>query len=172
MSNPLHALRRAIAAIKAGDKVGGQRLLAEVIRNDPRNEAAWLWLSAALDSDQQRRTCLERVLAINPGNTTAQQGLARLGSRLQPPALSSPGTPPKPATPLAGHADRARGVLPGWSLLIALGATIVVCAIVGIAAYLALSGVVGFLRSQAVRKRRTAAWVNCHRLNTWRGCHV
>ena len=164
MSNPLHALRRAIAAIKAGDKVGGQRLLAEVIRNDPRNEAAWLWLSAALDSDQQRRTCLERVLAINPGNATAQQGLARLGSTPHPPALSSPGTPAEPGAPPAEpalpsvrQAHRARVVLPGWSLLIALGATIVVCATVGIAAYLALSGVVGVLRQLVRRAGRRAA---------------
>ena len=171
MSNPLHALRRAIAAVKAGDKVAGRRLLAEVIRDDPRNETAWLWMSAALDSDQQRRTCLERVLAINPGNATAQQGLARLGSTLQPPALSSPGTPPEPAALLAepalpkarqalpsvGQAHRARVVLPGWSLLIALGATIVVCATVGIAAYLALSGAVGAMRQLVRRAGRRAA---------------
>ena len=169
MSDPLHALRRAIAAIKAGDKVGGQRLLAEVIRNDPRNEAAWLWLSAALDSDEQRRICLERVLSINPGNQAAQQGLARLGPTFgrtgptfgrtsptsQPPGPSSPGTGsepvPPPARPSAGRtAHRARAVLPWWSLLIAFGATIVVCATVGIAAYLALSGVVGAMR-QLVR---------------------
>jgi len=36
--------------------------------------------------------------------------------------------------------------LPWWSLLIAFGATIVVCATAGIAAYLALSGVVGAMR--------------------------
>ena len=156
-------LQQAIAAIKAGDKVGGQRLLAEVIRNDPRNEAAWLWLSAVLDSDEQRRTCLERVLAINPDNATAQQGLARLGSTLRPPALSSPGTPPEPggtpspgvalpagpALSLTGQARRARPALTGWSLLIAFGATVVMYATIGIAAYLALTGLLDGLRQLA-----------------------
>jgi hypothetical protein len=188
MSDPLHALRRAIAAIKAGDKAAGRRLLAAVIRNDPRNEAAWLWMAAALDSDEQRRTCLERVLAINPDNPTARRGLASLGPALggtgptfggtgptfggtgptfgrtgpasQPPGMESPGTPPLvgQALPSVGQARRARAqarraraVLPWWSLLIAFGATVAVCATIGIAAYLALSSVVGFLRSQAVR---------------------
>ena len=39
------ALQRAIAAIRSGDKETGQRLLAQVIRNDPHNENAWLWMS-------------------------------------------------------------------------------------------------------------------------------
>ena len=170
MPGTLHALRRAIAAIKAGDKVSGQRLLAEVIRNDPRNEAAWLWMSAALDSHEQRRTCLERVLAINPDNPMAQQGLARLGRAFQPSVLPSPSTPSKPggtpsldaapptsatpsltgqAPPLVGRARMARAALPGWGPLIAFGTTVVVCATVGIAAYLALTGALGVLRQLA-----------------------
>jgi len=166
MSDPLHALQQAIAAIKAGDKAAGRRLLAGVIRNDPRNEAAWLWMSAATDSDEQRRACLERVLAINPANPTALRGLARLGPTSggtnpasQPPGPASPGTPPEPApsvmparraSPAAGQGRRTRAVLPWWSLLVAFGAAIVVYATVGIAAYLALSGAVGALR-QLVR---------------------
>ncbi len=166
MSDPLHALQQAIAAIKAGDKAAGRRLLAEVIRGDPRNEAAWLWMSAATDSDEQRRACLERVLAINPGNPTARRGLARLGPTFggtrpasQPPgqpappevghALPSVGhvTPPaRRASPLAGHAHRTKAVLPWWSLLVAFGAAIVVYATVGITTYLAFISAVGFLR--------------------------
>ena len=161
MLDTLHALRRAIAAIKGGDKAAGRRLLAEVIRNDPGNEAAWLWMSAALDADEQRRVCLERVLAINPGNQTARQGLARLGLASQAPALSPAGTPPEPGAlpparpapsgarptpPMAGQARRTKAVLPVWSLLIALGAAIAVCATIGVAAYLALISAVGFLR--------------------------
>jgi hypothetical protein len=215
MSDPLHALRQAIAAIKAGDKAAGRRLLAAVIRENPRDEAAWLWMSAAIDVDEQRRTCLERVLAINPDNATARRGLASLGPTLggtgptfgrtgpasQPPGLASPGTPPpagqalpsagqarpsagqarpsagqarpsagqarpsagqaRPsvgqARPSVGQARRARAVLPWWSLLIAFGATVAVCATIGIAAYLALSGVVGFLRSRTVRSTRRRA---------------
>jgi Tfp pilus assembly protein PilF len=70
MSDSLH---RAIAAIRSGDKETGQRLLAEVIRNDPRNETAWLWMSSVIDTDEHRRDCLERVLAFNPHNETARR---------------------------------------------------------------------------------------------------
>jgi len=75
-------LQRAIAEVRSGDKEIGQRLLAEVIRNDPRNETAWLWMSSAIDSDDDRRRyCLERVLAINPQNQTARQRLETLGQK-------------------------------------------------------------------------------------------
>ncbi len=142
-------LQRAVAAVKAGDKAAGRRLLAEVIRADPRNVSAWLWMAAATDADEQRRACLERVLAINPDNQSARQGLARLGFATQPPVVPPAGAPPEPvAPPAARPARRARAALPPWSLLIALGATIVVCATAGIAAYLALSSVVGLLRGR------------------------
>lgn len=74
-------LQRAITEIRSGDKETGQRLLAEVIRNDPHNETAWLWMSSAIDSDDHRRYCLERVLAINPQNQTARQELETLGQK-------------------------------------------------------------------------------------------
>jgi len=74
-------LQSAITSIRSGDKETGQRLLAEVIRNDPHNESAWLWMSSVIDTDEHRRYCLERVLAINPQNQTAQRGLEALGQK-------------------------------------------------------------------------------------------
>jgi hypothetical protein len=71
-------LQTAIQAIKAGDKATGRRLLAEALRADPGNEQAWLWMSGVVDSDEQQRQCLERVLVINPANALARQGLAAL----------------------------------------------------------------------------------------------
>jgi hypothetical protein len=74
-------LGRAIDAIRSGDTETGKRLLSEVIRNDPRNEAAWLWMSSVVDTDEQRRACLERVLVINPQNQTARRGLEALAQK-------------------------------------------------------------------------------------------
>lgn len=86
-------LARAIAAIRTGEKERGRLMLAEIIRGDPRNEAAWLWMSAVLDSDAQRRECLERVLAFNPHNETALHGLAVLEAHeANAPALASAAT--------------------------------------------------------------------------------
>jgi DNA segregation ATPase FtsK/SpoIIIE-like protein len=72
------ALRRAREAIKQGDKATGQRLLLQVIKANPHNEVAWLWLSAIIDDPAKERDCLERVLAINPDNEVAQMHLTRL----------------------------------------------------------------------------------------------
>ncbi len=59
-------LQRAIAAVKAGDKDTGKRLLARALYADPRNEEAWRWLAYAVDDVARKRECLERVLAIKP----------------------------------------------------------------------------------------------------------
>lgn len=71
-------LRRAITAIKAGDKKTGRKLLSEVVGSEPGNEAAWLWMTRVVDNDDRRRQCLEQVLSINPGNQKARQLLDRL----------------------------------------------------------------------------------------------
>jgi tetratricopeptide (TPR) repeat protein len=42
------------AALKAGDRERAQRLLAQAIRLDPRNERAWLWMSGVVTSPEQR----------------------------------------------------------------------------------------------------------------------
>jgi Tfp pilus assembly protein PilF len=71
-------LQQAIALIRSGDKQNGGRLLAEVLKDDPQNEMAWLWMSGIVPKDEQRRHCLAQVLTINPNNQLAQKGLAQL----------------------------------------------------------------------------------------------
>ncbi len=71
-------LSEAIQHIKSGNKTVGKQLLTEILKADPRNELAWLWMSAAVDTDDLRRECLEEVLKYNPDNETAKRGLARL----------------------------------------------------------------------------------------------
>lgn len=71
-------LQEAIAAIKAGNKTTGGRILAGIVRDDPRNEQAWMWLASAVEKPAQRRQCLERVLDINPLNERAHEALQRL----------------------------------------------------------------------------------------------
>lgn len=72
-------------ALLAGDKDRAQSLLEAAVQLDPRSEEAWLWLSGALADPADMRACLERVLAINPANEHAHEGLrwleAEYGSR-------------------------------------------------------------------------------------------
>jgi len=103
-------LQQAIAAIKAGDKVKGQQLIAQVLKADPRSESAWIWMSGIVDTDKQRRDCLEKVLSINPNNAQAKMGLEKLSKMAgleQPPAA-----PVKPAAPPAPPAAPAAVPLP------------------------------------------------------------
>ena len=88
-----HAIM-CIAACKAGRKAEARTLLEKVIELDDHNETAWLWLSGAVDTNEDRLVCLENVLTINPDNELAQRGLARLAS-----AAPSPQAQPQPAQP-------------------------------------------------------------------------
>ena len=88
-------VEQGAVALRSGDKARAFTLLREAIKLNPNNEHAWLWLAGAVPSDDQRRECLKRVLALNPSNTSAQRGLAAL---LAP--TSSSATPP-PAAPVA-----------------------------------------------------------------------
>lgn len=72
-------LQEGIALIKAGQYIKGRALLQEVAKLDPKNSLAWLWLSAAVDSEDEKRQCLEKVLEIDPRNPYARKGLQKLG---------------------------------------------------------------------------------------------
>lgn len=71
-------LKQAVELIKAGRKKAGGRILTDILNVDPENERAWLWVTACVDSDQERKYCLEQVLRINPNNQAAQKALAKL----------------------------------------------------------------------------------------------
>jgi tetratricopeptide (TPR) repeat protein len=79
-------LQEGIAALKRGDKARARACLLAVVRQEERNELAWLWLSGAVEKDEERIFCLEKVLAINPANERARRGLAWLRDRLSRPA--------------------------------------------------------------------------------------
>lgn len=96
---------RGIAALKAGDKLEARQLLRAAVARDPNDEAAWLWLSGAVESDAERAECLRHVVAINPGNTAAQRGLQALTRQNIPPQIRLKPivrTAPPPATFIPG----------------------------------------------------------------------
>lgn len=94
-------VREGINAIKAGRKEEGKALLLKATELDQYNSEAWLWLSGTMDSLDDQRTCLENVLAIEPDNQRAKQGLEYLAKQAAKP--SSPFTPSSPS-PLVSRA--------------------------------------------------------------------
>lgn len=65
-------------AVQQGDRERARTLLLEVVEQDEENAEAWLWLSGAVEDREDQQTALENVLAIDPGNRAAQDGLAWL----------------------------------------------------------------------------------------------
>ena len=87
-------LSEAIALIKSGQKVQAQPILTQIVRQEPRNEIAWLWLSACLDEIDKKKFCIKKVLEINPANQQAQQALAKLETDpWRQPFLAQPTSP-------------------------------------------------------------------------------
>lgn len=72
------SLQQAIRLIRGGNKEAGRQLLIEILDADERNETAWLWMSAVVESDDLRRECLQEVLRLNPDHEAARRGLEKL----------------------------------------------------------------------------------------------
>src|SRR4028118_193199 len=72
-------LRAGIDALNAKDNANARSLLNEAVQLEPQNEQAWLWLSGAVETTDERRRCLEQALAINPLSEPAKHGLKVLG---------------------------------------------------------------------------------------------
>jgi hypothetical protein len=80
-------------AVREGRYADGQGLLLQVIERDEQNELAWLWLSGAMEDPADQQVALENVLAINPNNQAAREGLAWLRERYGDLSRAAPPTP-------------------------------------------------------------------------------
>ncbi len=78
--HPDNVLRKGIRAARLGKNEAAQSLLVQVVRADPKNEEAWLWLSRITEEPEKRTKCLERVLLLNPDNRWAAEQLQSLRS--------------------------------------------------------------------------------------------
>src|SRR4051794_24292460 len=98
-------VNEGVNAFKAGRKEEARALLLKATELDQYNEQAWLWLSGLMDSPDDQRTCLENVLAINPNNERARQGLSYLTGQTSAGNISPfdantpPGAPPSTSAP-------------------------------------------------------------------------
>jgi chromosome segregation ATPase len=71
-------LEKSYDALRAGDKVTALDLLDKVLEVDDRNEKAWYYRAWTVDTEDERRQCLETVLDINPSNAQARRLLNEL----------------------------------------------------------------------------------------------
>jgi len=117
-SNQREAARlfeRGVAAARGGQRRVAAGLLARAVQLDPRHELGWLWLSGVLDDSEEIAFCLRAVLAVNPHNDRARQGLAWLEQRgkiahhATPMAVAEP-----PALPVPDEAQTERHEHESW----------------------------------------------------------
>lgn len=99
-------LEQAIAYIRAGEIEKARSLLITVLKQNPGDENAWLWMSRCVTETEQKRYCFEKVLKINPQNQYASRGLRH---------LTQPVSPPVQPEVIAQQPVRKRG--PGEALL-------------------------------------------------------
>jgi hypothetical protein len=83
-----------VRVLKEGRTEMARRILRRAVALDEMDELGWLWLSAVVD-DESKIECLEKVLAINPQNQRAREGLDLLRAKRASPAtvVSEPVSP-------------------------------------------------------------------------------
>jgi hypothetical protein len=82
----------------SGQKERAREYLSRVVELDPQHEEGWLWLSGVANNLPLMKSCLERVLLINPDNAQAQEGMAWVRRREAAMAAQAAATPAEPAT--------------------------------------------------------------------------
>ncbi|MBU6333131.1 MAG: hypothetical protein KGS47_01910 [Chloroflexi bacterium] len=80
MSDPDAILRLGIDAAREGNREEARSLFSLLTREDPGNVQGWLWLAGVAEHAEQRRMALERVVALDPTNEMALNGLKALGA--------------------------------------------------------------------------------------------
>lgn len=107
-------LDQAKAALRAGERETARRLLLQLTEAAPERVDGWLWLAAASTDADWKRTYLERVLRLDPGNALALAGLRALG--VTPPAAPPPPAPAAVAPPLPRQAAPSAAREAAWPL--------------------------------------------------------
>jgi len=108
-------LHKGKTAATSGQKDLAREYLGRVVQMQPQHEEAWLWLSGVAGNLPMMKGCLERVLAINPHNTQAREGMNWVRGReaqmaaAQAQAVAAPptATAAAPATPAPHEAFSA-----------------------------------------------------------------
>ena len=78
MQNPDLIFRQAVQAARAGKDLTARDLFLDVVKLDPTNKMAWLWLIGLLDNPDDRITACRRVLALDPSEVHARAKLEEL----------------------------------------------------------------------------------------------
>ena len=82
-SNFADLMQAGRVAYTAGKRKMAHDLWREAANIDPYNEQVWLALLDVIESDSDKRVCLQNILSINPMNVQARRQLGKIDTRLQ-----------------------------------------------------------------------------------------
>ena len=94
-AHPDELVAQGREALLAGDRERARALLTTAVERDSSSEDGWMWLSGTLSDPAEMAECLHRVLALNPENQQAREGLEWLAAEYGP----VPSPPVEAATP-------------------------------------------------------------------------
>src|SRR5690606_22017508 len=75
-------LYEAIALIRAAKLDEARRMIFDIIRNEPTNEMAWMWLAETLSSDQDRMKVLLACQMENPNSRITKMAIEKLQEKI------------------------------------------------------------------------------------------
>lgn len=68
-------VQRGVDAHKEEQKTFAKQCFFQAVGHDDQNEMAWLWLASVSDAPEEKKSYLDKVLAINPENEDAKTAL-------------------------------------------------------------------------------------------------
>jgi lipopolysaccharide biosynthesis regulator YciM len=74
-------LKMAIQAARNQQSDGARVMFSQVLKDDPRNERAMMWMAKLAGSQNERTKWLQRALKVNPKNTQAKAALNKIERR-------------------------------------------------------------------------------------------
>jgi hypothetical protein len=80
MSDQNQLVQQAAALLKSGKKEEARQILVQFVRQEPNHVFAWYVLSFCMDDISQKRSCLQRALAIDPKSVPVKQALDKLNN--------------------------------------------------------------------------------------------
>lgn len=111
-------LQQAIDAARAGKNYEAQRLLTQLLKDDPEQVQAWFLLSHLVESREKQTAYLGKVLALDPNHQQAQQRLVYLREDAMGSITVANGSPPATMPVVEDSFDLLRqaegDTLPAW----------------------------------------------------------
>lgn len=80
MSDQNQLVQQAASLLKSGKKEEARQMLVQFVRQEPNHIFAWYVLSFCVDDISQKRSCLQRALALDPKSVPVKQALDKLNT--------------------------------------------------------------------------------------------